>query len=131
MAGSLGSMERPSNRAGAPESSRSPEEDSVLAFDSEADAVLRASIRRRNSPLLAFAAVTALVAAAAGVYFLRSQSDAPAAAPRPVTPPAPAAPKTSEVVIDSRPDGAQIFVDGVVKGTTPATLSLPVGPHIL
>src|SRR3954453_1608676 len=118
MAGSFAAMKRPPERRDAAGSSAKSkpgsalEQDSLVAFDSESDALLRASIRRRNSPLIGFAVLTAIVAGAAGVYFLRSQSDSPvSAAPRVAVPSAPPAVRTSDVVIDSRPAGAEVLVD--------------------
>jgi len=33
------------------------------------------------------------------------------------------------VVIESRPAGAEVFVDGLARGRTPVTLDLPAGEH--
>lgn len=35
------------------------------------------------------------------------------------------------VIVNSQPDGAQVLVDGVPRGTTPIRLSLPIGGHAL
>lgn len=42
-----------------------------------------------------------------------------------------AAPAMGTLVVQSSPVGAQVFVDGVDRGVTPARLSLPPGAHIL
>jgi hypothetical protein len=34
-------------------------------------------------------------------------------------------------VIDSNPQGAAIFIDGIAQGTTPSKMTLPAGPHTL
>jgi eukaryotic-like serine/threonine-protein kinase len=39
------------------------------------------------------------------------------------------APKLGALKIDSSPVGAQVLVDGEIKGNTPVNIQLPVGPH--
>jgi hypothetical protein len=137
MPGSIAAVKRPSDRKDETGSSGRAgppaDQDSQMGFRSEEamEAQLRASFRRRNSPLIGFAALTAIIAGMAGVYFLRSQSDPIPTAPPVVKAPAPPAVKTSDVIIDSRPDGAEVRVDGTLKGLTPLRMALPVGPHIL
>jgi serine/threonine protein kinase len=45
--------------------------------------------------------------------------------------PVEAAAQTGTLVVTSNPDGVATFVDGEQKGTTPLTLTLSVGPHVL
>jgi serine/threonine protein kinase len=45
--------------------------------------------------------------------------------------PAEAVAQTGTLVVTSNPDGVATFVDGEQKGTTPLTLTLSVGPHVL
>ena len=40
-----------------------------------------------------------------------------------------AAPATGTVVVNTDPSGANVVIDGQAHGTTPMTVSLPVGPH--
>lgn len=42
-----------------------------------------------------------------------------------------ATPPTGQAQFDSRPSGAEVVIDGVVRGKTPLKLSLPVGSHTL
>jgi serine/threonine protein kinase len=52
--------------------------------------------------------------------------------PRPTPRPTPAAPAASRrVAFGSDPLGAQVFVDGALVGTTPTSLDLPHGPHVV
>jgi len=47
------------------------------------------------------------------------------------TPPVPA-PATGSLAISSSPPGAEIYLDGIARGTTPATISdIPTGSHML
>src|SRR5262245_30285131 len=39
--------------------------------------------------------------------------------------------ETGQAQFDSTPNGADVLIDGVVRGKTPLKLSLPVGPHSL
>jgi hypothetical protein len=36
---------------------------------------------------------------------------------------------SGSLTLTSKPAGARVVIDGVVKGTTPATINVPVGPH--
>jgi hypothetical protein len=61
--------------------------------------------------------------------------EAPPAAPAPAAaapaPAAPVAPETTSVVLKSNPSGAEVTVDGRYMGSTPSTLKLPAGDHII
>ena len=80
--------------------------------------------------------LSALVLVAVGVpsiAYLRSGTSAPAAptaasATAPAA--APAAVEGSATII-SRPDGAQVFVNGTARGVTPLTVTLPIGSYTL
>ena len=55
-----------------------------------------------------------------------------AASHAPQTPAAPAGRLTGALVVDSRPAGAKVYVDGKLVGTTPVSLaSVPTGPHAI
>jgi hypothetical protein len=71
--------------------------------------------------LIAFGACFAIGAMAAAAYYTRDRF---------ITPPvAQASPLTGRAVLNSRPDGAAVIVDGVSRGVTPIELDLPAGPH--
>jgi PEGA domain len=79
--------------------------------------------------------LSALVLVAVGipsVAYLRSGSTTPAE-PTAVATPTVAQPSvaTGSATVISRPDGAQIFLDGALRGVTPTTLTLPVGNYTL
>src|SRR5947209_15861920 len=70
--------------------------------------------------LITTAAALTAAAASGGVYRqFRSQKAAPAAA----------AFVTGKAVLQTRPDGATVVVDGAKRGITPLELELPVGSH--
>jgi hypothetical protein len=69
----------------------------------------------------------AIVAAALGVVAyvsLRQPSSV-------ITPPPAAADAMGSAQFDSQPSGAEVFIDGVVRGKTPLRVTLPVGEHSL
>src|SRR5262245_41553434 len=71
--------------------------------------------------LIAFGACFAIGAMAAAAYYTRDRF---------ITPPvAQASPLTGKAVLNSRPDGAAVMVDGVSRGVTPLELELSAGPH--
>jgi hypothetical protein len=43
----------------------------------------------------------------------------------------PSSPLTAELVVDSRPSGAQVFVDGALVGTTPLRRDVAPGTHVV
>ena len=71
--------------------------------------------------LIAFGACFAIGAMAAAAYYTRDRFIAP--------PVAQASPLTGRAVLNSRPDGAAVMVDGVSRGVTPLELDLSAGPH--
>jgi len=76
--------------------------------------------------------VLGLAVAAAASASSHSRTNITAAPPASGTPAPPAAvAATGIVTVNSRPDGAQVVVDGVPRGTTPLRLSLPIGDHAL
>ena len=71
--------------------------------------------------LIAFGACFAIGAMAAAAYYTRDRF---------ITPPvAQASPLTGRAILNSRPDGAAVTVDGVSRGVTPLELELAAGPH--
>jgi hypothetical protein len=100
---------------------------------------------RKNSrsakTMMVLAALAAIGVGIPSVAYLRSGAGAPVApAATVVSEPSPvasaAAPAASAIVqgsasIISRPDGAQVLVDGVVRGVTPLTVTMPVGSYTL
>ncbi|HEY7287591.1 MAG TPA: PEGA domain-containing protein [Vicinamibacterales bacterium] len=71
--------------------------------------------------LIAFGACFAIGAMAAAAYYTRDRF---------VTPPvAQASPLMGRAVLNSRPDGAAVLVDGVSRGVTPLELELTAGSH--
>lgn len=75
--------------------------------------------RKRRWARLAVAALL-LVAVAEATFIGLGLWAAPAASPTDGT-----------LVIESRPTGAAVLVDGTARGVTPLTVSLPAGPHVL
>lgn len=75
---------------------------------------------------LGIAGVVLAAAAVPSVAYLRSKR----LAATPVTAAAPVVPEGSASIV-SRPDGAEVLVDGVSKGVTPLKLTLPVGTYTL
>jgi len=71
--------------------------------------------------LIAFGACFAIGAMAAAAYYTRDRFIAP--------PPAKPSPLTGRAVLNSRPDGAAVSVDGVSRGVTPVELELLAGSH--
>ena len=55
----------------------------------------------------------------------------PAAAPPELAPAAAAAPETTSVVLKSTPSGAEVTADGRYVGSTPSTVKLPAGDHLI
>ena len=102
----------------------------AFATESELPPVLKQPVRAGRPGVFAITAAVVVVAAILGLAFValrRSQSEAstaPAAG-------AAAAVNTGLAQFDSRPSGAEVVVDGVVRGRTPLKLSLAVGDHAL
>jgi hypothetical protein len=80
---------------------------------------------RRGLPWLTLLLVIA-AAVAVTAYFVQRSRLTPPPAPRP-----PSAVIEGSVTIVSRPAGAQVLIDGTVRGVTPLKLSLPVGTYDL
>lgn len=128
---------RPSGATGAPRSDKSSS-DALLAFRSEvkiepaprsagAGAGGRRSWTRPLSIVLGVLVLGAL--GTAGLYsteFIQA-GRLPAPAPQTVTPSKP----EGTLTVDSRPEGAQVSVDGIPRGITPLRLTLAVGDHTL
>jgi PEGA domain-containing protein len=77
-------------------------------------------VRVEATLIVAFAALVATAAVAAGVFFFRG---------RIVAQPARAITLTGRAVLNSRPGGAAVLIDGVSRGVTPLELELPAGSH--
>ncbi len=71
--------------------------------------------------LIAFGACFAIGAMAAAAYYTRDRFIAPPAAQ--------ASPLMGRAILNSRPDGAAVMVDGVSRGVTPLELELAAGSH--
>lgn len=109
------------------------EADPLSAFEAEDE--IRYTTQRRppsNNPgaLVVFLAIGIICGILVLTYLALRRPSAPAsqaaaAASAPMVPP------TGQAQFDSRPSGAEVIVDGVVRGKTPLKLSLPVGDHAL
>jgi hypothetical protein len=65
---------------------------------------------------VAIAAAVLVAIAMAGTFAVRSYARVP---------------PTGELVVNTNPDGVQVFIDGKKQGSTPVTLQLPTGDHKL
>ena len=76
--------------------------------------------------------ITAYIAADTPINFSSPAAPLPVAvsAPAPQQP-APSVSGVSAVLLKSTPDGADITIDGKFMGTTPSTLNLPAGEHVI
>jgi serine/threonine-protein kinase len=95
--------------------------------------------KRSAAPYFAVAAILVAAAAGAVVYVTHAPAPAPTPAPTPpavvvAPPPKPAEPATpppapavEEVIVDSVPPGAKIYVDGAAIGDTPETVKVDKG----
>ena len=107
-----------------------PEEDGLSVFATEADKGARNTAPAvknfwsgKHVPLVAAGFAAVLIAgAAAAVYVANRPGTEPSAA---------AATPGGIAIIDSRPSGAAILIDGIAQGTTPAKISLTAGRHTL
>lgn len=103
--------------SGDPLDSFSPESGAPVRPPAPAPTIVRV----QTSSILAFAALVAIGAVAAGVFFFRARVLSPR--------PAQTIPPSGRVVLNSRPSGAAVLIDGVSRGATPLELELPVGSH--
>jgi hypothetical protein len=124
---------------------RAVEVDPLLAFESEQEAepvsgYSRAKVdalpagpasRRRFRALIAAAAVGVLVAAVAGVMAFNPTATSAALSWAQSLPSRFMAPKPATLTVTTRPEGAQVSVDGEPRGVTPLTLSVAPGEHQL
>jgi hypothetical protein len=69
----------------------------------------------------AIAAVLVLIAVTTGVTILGRKSATPAPVPA----------STGTLEIGTNPDGVAVFIDGSSRGTTPLTVTLPPGAHVV
>jgi len=114
----------------------SAEANALLAFRSETKTDAKPAKVGRSRWLkrltLGSAIVLVLAATTVGVLstqFVQAKRPPTPAAPTEVLPAPPAADGT--LTIDSRPEGATVNVDGIVRGATPLKLTLPIGTHTL
>jgi len=70
--------------------------------------------------LIAFGACFAIGAMAAAAYYTRDRF---------ITPPPAPSPLVGRAILNSRPDGAAVSIDGVSRGVTPLELELQAGSH--
>jgi serine/threonine-protein kinase len=96
-------------------------EGSRAAADESKASQLGVSPAVKTKWLIAFGACFAIGAMAAAAYYTRDRFVSP--------PVAQASPLTGRAVLNSRPDGAAVMVDGVSRGVTPLELELPAGQH--
>jgi PEGA domain len=112
-----------------------PEADALSAFESESEIPYKT--QRRPAPtgpgVLVILLAVGIVGGILGLTFLTLRSPGPPAALEAATTPtaALATPMVGQAQFDSRPSGAEVVIDGVVRGRTPIKLSLPVGDHSL
>lgn len=103
--------------------------DGLDAFSPEHDiSVQSAAGVASRKPLAALlgAGVVLMIGIMAITYAAFFRRAAPATAVETAT-----AVATGQASFDSRPSGAEVVIDGVVRGTTPLKLPLPVGTHTL
>lgn len=117
--------------------------DPLAEFNSEADFVQRApgpdpeqGRSRPLNPALVIVAMLSLAvgAAIAAIYLFqgRGQAASPPAVSAPASPvPQVEVAQVGVATISSRPDGADVRIDGVAQGKTPVKVSLSAGPHAL
>jgi len=87
------------------------------------DTTARGSVPMTTAPITAQVTSTTQQAATAGA------SPAPSQAPGT---PAPASPGTGTLSVATKPEGAQIYIDDVLRGMSPASIpELPSGQHML
>ncbi len=113
----------------APADPISPDIEPLAAFQTESEIRYKTQQRRPasggpNLPLILL--VIGIVGGILGLTVLalkRSPTPARAAEAQ--------APASGQALFDSRPSGADVIIDGVLRGKTPLKLSLPVGSHAL
>jgi hypothetical protein len=102
----------------------------VTPPDAPADVAPARVPRRRAALLVALGAAAGLPAGALIMWLAhRAPPPPPAVVAAPAPAPEPPPPPRGSLAIVSHPSGAQVFVDGEAKGSTPLTLELPTGPH--
>ncbi|MDI7260480.1 MAG: protein kinase [Thermodesulfobacteriota bacterium] len=93
--------------------------------------IVTAPIAKKRLPyaLLIPIAMTIVILGILFYYLLIPKEKAPPAVPK--TEPAQKIEKvlSASLIVESTPTGAQVFVDGMLKGKTPIKLGLPVGKH--
>lgn len=108
----------------------SAEADPLLAFEPEQARPGRVSGGPMISGGILYAGVCAAALSCAtaciGLVYLR-----PVEPPLPTVAAAAAVAAAGTAAVNSRPPGAEVWIDGVVRGTTPILLSLPAGLHTL
>ena len=107
------------------------EVDGLSSFAAESDASpnvpaapWQAPVSARKVPYIAAAFGAMLIVAAATIAFVATRPAGSQAAGTPVV-------ASGTAFIDSRPQGAAIFIDGVAKGATPSRIALTAGQHTL
>ena len=113
----------------------SAEANALLAFRSETkpDPKTRRPARSRLVRLITIGASIVVLLGATTAAVLSTQFVQAKRPPTPAPPTSAVAPVVAEgtMTIDSRPEGAQVSIDGVVRGVTPLKLTLPAGNHTL
>jgi len=91
-------------------------DDATLEFSAESSPATDRAVSKVRRLLAMLLAALLVLAALAGAWVMRSSFTAAA---------------TGAVRVESDPPGAEVRIDGEAQGTTPLTLSLPVGHHTL
>ncbi|MGE3177610.1 MAG: PEGA domain-containing protein [Vicinamibacterales bacterium] len=108
------------------------ESEGLSSFDSESEGEIRYKTQKRAPSANPGALVILLaVAVIGGILALTYLALRKPSGPEVAVAATPAAPPMGQAQFDSRPSGADVVVDGVVRGKTPLKLSLPVGDHAL
>jgi hypothetical protein len=112
-----------------------PEDEGLSSFAAESEPARKAQVpavqtlqslgSSRNIPYVAAAFGALLIFSAVTVAFVATR---PA---RSEAPPSASAAPLGNAIIDSRPPGAAIFIDGIAQGATPLKVVLPAGQHTL
>jgi hypothetical protein len=107
-------MPEKTNEAAAPTFGMEPPQPELNLFAEEQKPA------KRRWPVFVTAALVLAAIAAGGILFGRHFIAPP---PAPVT--------TGSLVVTTSPGGVEAFIDGERRGTTPLTLTLPAGTHVL